>query len=162
ESDLTVTFSSISTRSKPMDAGTMMLSLSRRRLPEFVKRAQIIRPWLIFVGLRPIGPRYFANIKVAVAVNRKPVRRQEFGRAKAGTKPAQSGNTLAAIIDDGHPRAEIGHIAVDRLHRAEFADVANGALAGRHEQAARPMQVVPLGLVFAVAIEHLHAMVLAI
>src|SRR5262249_54825711 len=152
ESDLAVTFSSISTRSKPMDAGNddaLALAAALLDLPEFVKRAQIVRPWFIFVGLGPIGPRYLANIKVAVAVNRKPMRRQEFGRAKPGTKPAQSGNTPAGVIDDGHPRAEIGHIAVDGLHRAKFADVTDGALAGRHEQAARTMQVVPLRLVFA-------------
>jgi len=43
-------------------------------LPELVQRAQIIRPWFIFVGLGPIGPRYLANIKIAAAVNREAMR----------------------------------------------------------------------------------------
>src|SRR5262249_21278399 len=60
------------------------------------------------------------------------------------------------------PRAKVRHIAAHRLHGAEFADVADRALAGWHEQAARTVQVVPLGLVLAVAVEHLHAMVLAV
>src|SRR5262245_60285531 len=59
-------------------------------------------------------------------------------------------------------RAKVRHIAAHRLHGAEFADVADRALAGWHEQAARTVQVVPLRLVLAVAIEHLHAMVLAV
>jgi len=53
-------------------------------------------------------------------------------------------------------------MAVDRLHRTELADVADRAFARRHEQAARAVQVVPLRLVLAVAVEHLHAMVLAV
>ncbi len=48
-------------------------------LPELVQRAQIIRPWLVSESLRPVGPRHLADIEVAVAVHRKPMRRQELG-----------------------------------------------------------------------------------
>ena len=51
-------------------------------LLELVQRAQIIWPRLVSEGLRPVGPRHVADIEVAVAVHRKPVRRQELGRAK--------------------------------------------------------------------------------
>src|ERR1051326_1341017 len=129
---------------------------------EFVQRAQIVRPRLIFEGLRPVRPRYFADIEVAAAVYSKSVRRQELGWTETRAEPAEPGNALAGMVDDRHPRPKVRHVAADRLHGTEFADVANRAFAGRHEQAARAMQVVPLGLVLAVAVEHLHAMILAI
>src|SRR6266700_4586940 len=56
--------------------------------PELVQRAQIIRPWLVSDSLRPVGPRHLADIEVAVAVHRKPMRRQELGWTKARAKPA--------------------------------------------------------------------------
>src|SRR5499427_1422425 len=127
-------------------------------LPELVQRAQIIRPWLVSESLRPVGPRHLADIEVTVAGHRKPVRRQELGWTKARAKPAQSGNALPCVVDNGAPRAEVRHIAAHRLHGAEFADVADRALAGWHEQAARTVQVVPLRLVLTFAVEHLHAM----
>src|SRR6516225_9474383 len=57
-------------------------------LTELVQRAQIIRPWLVSESLRPVGPRHLADIEVAVAVYRKPMRRQELGWTKARAKPA--------------------------------------------------------------------------
>jgi len=127
-----------------------------------VQRAQIIGPRPIFVGLRPIGPRHLADIKVAAAVYRKSVRGQELRWTKTRTKAPESRNAFAGIVDDGHPRAEIRYVAVDGLRRSQFADVADRTLAGRHEQAARAMQVVPLRLLLAVAVEHLHAMIFAV
>ena len=97
-----------------------------------------------------------------MAVHRKPMRRQKLGWTKAWAKPTQPGNALPCVVDDGDPRAKVRHIAANRLHGAEFTDVAHGALARRHKQAARAVQVVPLRLVLAVAVEHLHAMVLAV
>ncbi len=76
----------------------------------------------------------------------------------AGAQPAQSGNALAPAVDNGHARTKVRHIAVNRQSRSQFADVAHRALAGRHEQPARTVQVIPLRLVLAVGIEHLHAM----
>src|SRR5215510_2921119 len=113
-------------------------------------------------GLRPVGPRHLAHIEVAVAVHGQSVRRQEFGRTQAWANPTQAGNALARVVDDSNPWAEVRDVAVDRLHRTEFADVADWAFARRHEQAAGAVQIVPLRLVLAVAVEHLHAMVLAV
>ena len=58
------------------------------QLLELVQRAQIIRPWLVSESLRPVRPRHLADIEVAVAVHRKPMRRQELGWTKARAKPA--------------------------------------------------------------------------
>src|ERR1700758_2442162 len=108
--------------------------------PELVQGAQIIRTRLVSVGLRPVGPRHLADIKVAVAVHCKPMRRQELGWTKAWANPAESGNALSRVVDNGDARAKVRHIAAHRLHGAEFADVADRALAGGHEQAARTGQ----------------------
>ena len=89
------------------------------------------------------------------------MRCQELGWTKAWAQSTESGKALARVIDDRDARAKIRHVAANRLHGAELTDVAHGALARRHEQAARAVQVVPLRLVLAVAVEHLHAMVLA-
>jgi hypothetical protein len=58
-------------------------------LLELVQRAQIIRPRLVSESLWPVGPRHLADIEVAAAVDRQPMRRQELGWTKAWTKPAQ-------------------------------------------------------------------------
>src|SRR5215469_3180185 len=88
--------------------------------------------------------------------------REELGWPHPRPQPAQPCNALTGMIDNRHSRSEIGDMATDRLHRSQFANVADRTLARGHEQPARPMQVVPLGLVFAIAIEHLDPMVLAI
>ena len=75
---------------------------------------------------------------------------------------ADARQQIAAVIDDADPRPEIGDVAVDRLNRAELADIADRVTDIIHVEAARPVQVVPLGLVAAVAVEHLDAVVLAV
>src|SRR6266436_4582463 len=92
--------------------------LSLYRLPELVQRAQTIRPRLVSEGLRPVGPRHLADIEVAVAVHRKPMRRQELGWTKAWAEPTQPGYALARVVDDGDPRAKVRHITANRLHGA--------------------------------------------
>src|SRR4029079_5448588 len=111
---------------------------------EFVQRAEIVRPGPVDKNLRPARPRPLADIEVAAAVHGEPVRRYELGRTKAGTKAAQPSDTLAGVVDDCHAGTELREVAPDRLGGAKLADVAHRALARRHEQAARPVQVVPL------------------
>src|SRR4029077_18054638 len=115
--------------------------------PELVQRAEIIRPGPAGKDLRPARPRHFADVEVAAAVHGEPVRRKELGRTKAGTKPAEPSDTLAGVDDDRHARTEVRNVAADWFGGAKLADVAHGAFAWRHEQAARPVQVVPLRLV---------------
>ena len=43
--------------------------------------------------------------------------------------------------------------------RPQFGDIAQRTFAAGHEKAAGAMQIVPLGFVAAIAIEHLHAMI---
>ncbi len=75
---------------------------------------------------------------------------------------AEPGEDLALVADDAETRAEIRHVAVDRLVGAEFADIAERLLAARHVETAGSVEVVPLRLVFAVAVEDLDAVVLAV
>ena len=95
---------------------------------------------------------------------RDAVRGEEF----AGLQPravlaAEPGDPFAFCIDDRKPRAEIGHLAIDRHAGPEFADDEIRLLAATAAaQRAGPVQKVPLRLVFAVAVEHLHAVVLAV
>ena len=75
---------------------------------------------------------------------------------------AEPGDALALGIDDGQARPEIGHLEIDGHAWAELADDEGRMLAAAAMQRAGAVQVVPLRLVLAVAIEHLHAMVLAV
>src|SRR5262249_18251318 len=65
--------------------------------PDLVQRAQIVGPRRVFVSLRPVGPRHLADIKIAAAVHREAVRRQELRWTETRTKPAEPGNALAGI-----------------------------------------------------------------
>jgi len=89
--------------------------------------------------------------------------REEFAgldaRAIFSTKP---GDAITLGVDDGEPWSEIGRFPVHVHARTEFADDERGLLAAAAAQRAGAMQVIPLHLVFAVAVEHLHAVVLAV
>ena len=75
---------------------------------------------------------------------------------------AEAAQQLALVIDDADPRPEIRALQVDRHRRAELADIADRVAGVVHVEAARAVQIVPLRLVFAVAVEHLHPVVLAV
>ena len=63
---------------------------------------------------------------------------------------------------DADARADIRPVLVDLAGRAAFADIEERVAAGRHAHAVRPVQIVPLGLELAVAVEHLDPVVLAV
>src|SRR5881227_3257167 len=65
-------------------------------------------------------------------------------------------------VDDGQARTQIRHLAIDRHARTEFANDKIRLLAAAAIQRAGPVQIIPLRLVFAVAVEHLDAVVLAV
>src|SRR3979409_814946 len=91
------------------------------------------------------------------------MRGEEFGGLDAGTVfAAEPRDALAPGIDDAQPRTEIWHLAIDRHAGAEFADDEMRRLAAAAMQRAGTVKVVPLRLVFAVAVEHLHPMVFAV
>src|SRR4029077_3999062 len=90
-------------------------------------------------------------------------RRQEFAGFKAGAVlAAKPRDTVAFGVDDGQARAQIQPLAVDGHAGAKFADDKIRLPAAAAVQRAGPVQIVPLRLVFAVAVEHLDAVILAV
>src|SRR6516164_6984268 len=88
--------------------------------------------------------------------NRRPHRAaQGTGSAPAGVRIADPRQKLTLVIDDADPRPEIWRVAVHRHPRAKFADIADRMVGIGHVEPARAVQIVPLGLVFAVAVKYL-------
>src|SRR5262249_11587433 len=135
-----------------------------RHLLELLQRAQELRPWLAGMGVAPVGVAHIAHIDVAAAVAGKPVRRQETARLLAGTLfAAETGDHRALLVDNAEAWPEVGMLGVHRHARPQLADDEVRILAAAAAiESARPVHVVPLQLVLAVAVEHLHAMVLAV
>jgi len=69
---------------------------------------------------------------------------------------------ITLVIDDADPRPEIRGIAVHRHTRAKLTNIAHRMMAVGHVETTWAVQIVPLGLVFAVAVKYLHAVVLAV
>ena len=88
--------------------------------------------------------------------------RQELAEVGPGRRVTEAAHKLAFMIDDADPWPEIGDVAADGSGRADFADVADRLVTVWHVQAARAVQVLPLRLVPAVAVEDLDPVVLAI
>jgi len=96
-------------------------------------------------------------------IQRDAVRREEVAGLEArAVLAAEPGNAAAPGVDDGQARTQIRRIEVDRHAGAEFADDEIRMLAAAAMQRAGPMQIVPLRLILAIAVEHLHAVVLAV
>src|SRR6202163_2516402 len=111
----------------------------------------------------PVGDADFAEIDVALRIQRDAVRREEFAGRKAWTfLAAEPCNALSLGVDDGQAGAQIWRLQVDRHARTKLADNEIRLPAAAAVQRAGPVQIVPLRLVFAVAVEHLHAVVLAV
>src|SRR5262245_13528383 len=129
---------------------------------ELLQRADAVGSWRVGIDLRPCGPRNLADIHIASRVDGKPVRRQEFAELGSGRCLAKTADQLALMIDNADARAEVGDITADRGGRADLADVKDRFVAVRHAQPARTVQVLPLCLELAVAVEHLDAVVFAV
>src|SRR6516225_4087459 len=112
--------------------------------------------------LRPAGPRHLADIDIAMRVDRQSVRRKEFAEIGSSRGLSETADQLTLIVDDADSWPDIRDVAADRRGRADLADIKDRLVAVWHAEAARAMQILPLGLVFAVAVEHLHAVVLAV
>src|SRR6516165_9762429 len=107
---------------------------------------------------RPQGPAHLADIKIAAGIDRQTMRPDERGRRRAGKRVADARQQLALIVDNANPWPEIGVEAVDR----KLADIADRAMSVRHEEPAWAVQIVPLSLVFAVAVEYLDPVIFAV
>ena len=89
--------------------------------------------------------------------------RQEFAGLDSRTVlAAEAGDAIALGVDDREPRAQIRHLPIDGHAGAQLADDESRLLAAAATERTGPVQIVPLRLVFAVAVEHLHAMILAV
>ena len=76
--------------------------------------------------------------------------------------PAKPRDQSSLTIDDGKARPQIGCIEIDAHPGPQFTDDESWRPTPAAIQATRPVQIVPLRLVFAVAIEYLNTMVLAV
>src|SRR5690348_18085047 len=66
------------------------------------------------------------------------------------------------MIDNTDPRPEIGDVTADSGSGANLANIADRLVTIWHVEAARAVQVLPLRLVSAVAVEYLNTMVLTV
>jgi hypothetical protein len=90
------------------------------------------------------------------------VRRKELSEFGPCRRVAEAADQIAPVVYDTDARPKIGNITADGGGWADFADVADRLMTVWHVEAARTVQVLPLRLVFAVAVEHLDAMVLTV
>ena len=91
------------------------------------------------------------------------MRRNELaGTAATRRIGLNAGDQIALQIEDTEPGSDIRQIDIDRQMRPDFTDEAQRALAAGHEQSAGTVQIVPLRLELAVAVEHLNAVILAV
>src|SRR5262249_9607286 len=75
---------------------------------------------------------------------------------------AKTADQLALMIDDADARAQIRDIPADRGGRPDLADIKDRLVPVWHAEPARAVQVLPLCLELAIAVEHLNAVVLAV
>ena len=72
---------------------------------------------------RPVGKAHFADVNIAVPVERHTMRRDEFtGHIARAILSTQSRDHRAVFIDNADAWADIGMDAVHARSRAEFAD----------------------------------------
>src|SRR5207248_9096504 len=104
-----------------------------------------------------------ANKYVADLINGEPSRPDELARVETGMGMTEPRQEFALIGIDADPRTAIRQIDIDRHVRSDLADEEARRLgAGLHVEAGRAVHVVPLRLVFAIAVEYLDAVVLAV
>jgi MFS family permease len=114
------------------------------------------------MNLRPRGPGNLTNIDVAPRVDSETMWREELAGFVPSWCFAEAADELASMIGNTDTRPEIWDVTADSGGRADFADVADRLVTVWHVETARAVQVLPLRLVFAVAVEDLDAMVLTV
>src|ERR1700758_1280521 len=90
------------------------------------------------------------------------MRRQELAEFGPSWCVAEAADEPAFMIDNADARPKIGNIAADGGGRADLANIADRLVTVWHVEAARAVQVLPLSLVFAVAVEDLDAMIFTV
>src|SRR5207249_2311290 len=131
-------------------------------LLELPEATQILRPGFARKSARPQCPGDLADIEVATRIDAHAVRADEPGRPQAGMRVAKPAQELALVVDDTDARPQVRALQVDPHRGPELADIADRMTSIVHVEAARAVQIVPLRLVLAVAVEDLHAVVLTV
>src|SRR5947208_10227949 len=90
------------------------------------------------------------------------MRADKAGRPQARMRIAKPAQELALVVDDADPGAQIWALQVDPHGGPELADIADRVARIVHVKSTWAMQVIPLRLVLAVAVEHLDPVVLAV
>jgi hypothetical protein len=112
--------------------------------------------------LRPGAEGDVSDVHVSDAVQGYGVRHDELTATDARYTISDRGEPLSTHIEHRNAGTEIGSGPVKRKGRWQLADEAVRATALSWENGAGPVQVIPLGLVAAVAVEDLSAVVLAV
>ena len=110
----------------------------------------------------PARERDLADIQIAAGVDRDAVRRPERIHGRTEIRVVDPAEQRAVMRQNAEAGTDVRRVLVDGHAGTKFADITHRALAAGHAQSARPMQVVPLRLVAAGAVEHLDPVVLAI
>src|ERR1700674_980838 len=129
---------------------------------ELPEAAQILRSGLAREGPWPQCPGDLSHINVAPRVDTHAMRADERRRPEAGMGVAEPREELPLVVDDADARPQIRALEVDCHGRPELADIADRVTGIVHVEAARPVQIVPLRLILAVAVEYLNTVVLAV
>src|SRR6185437_3671922 len=106
--------------------------------------------------------RDLADIDGARRIDGDAVRRDELARPALAREIADARQKLALVRHDAEARPDARHLLIDLAAGPELADVAHRFRGIGHAEAAGAVDVVPLRLVAALAVEHLDAVVLAV
>src|SRR5262245_59666792 len=109
----------------------------------------------------PVGVRDLSHVDVAARVDGEAMRRDELPGLEPGRPVAEARQQLALGAVNAHPWSDVGHLDVHRYPAADLADV-ESPVARVTIEARGPVHVDPLRLEPAVAVEDLHAVVLAV
>src|SRR6266487_278213 len=111
----------------------------------------------------PRRPRDLGDVDGALGVGDHAVGGGELAGLLAPERSAEARDLLTLGVQHRHAGPEIGHVLVDGQGVAELAHVECAAVLGAvHEEAAGSVEIVPLALIPALAVEDLDAVVLAI
>jgi len=104
-----------------------------------------------------VSPGDLAKVNVVHRVQADAVWSYELSWFRSVPHVAYSGKSFPIGVHDCDSWADVGYVAAGVHTPTEFTNV--NILIIRNKEGARPVEVVPLGLVFAIGIEHLHPVV---
>src|SRR3972149_204581 len=130
---------------------------SRDQPPELLETPHLARRRL---DLAALGPGHLGDVAVPARIGDEAVRGDELAGRFARALSAETADALALAVEHRDPRPDVRRLRRDRVARPQLAHVDVIAVAPVGEEAAGPVQVVPLPLVVARAGEDLDPVVL--